>query len=54
MSGIQQKRKSLKSFKNRRKVIPVLIPKKGQGELSSTGQPAPRYTICLLYTSRRG
>lgn len=45
MAGIQQKRKSLKSFKNRRKVIPVLIPKKTQGEVSSTAQPAPRYTI---------
>lgn len=45
MAGIQQKRKSLKSFKNRRKLIPVLIQKKGQTELSSSSQPAPRYTI---------
>jgi small subunit ribosomal protein S18 len=45
MAVIQQKRKSLKSFKNRRKAIPVLIPKRGRVELSSTTQPAPRYTI---------
>ena len=45
MAGIQQKRKTLKSFKNRRKVIPVLIPKKGQAQVSTTAQPAPRYTI---------
>lgn len=36
MAGIQQKRKSLKSFKNRRKVIPVLIPKKGKAEVSTS------------------
>ena len=45
MAGIQQKRKNLKSFKNRRKVIPVLIPKKSQRELSSSTHPAPRYII---------
>ena len=45
MAGIQQKRKSTKSFKNRRKVIPVLILKKGQTAVSTTAQPAPRYTI---------
>lgn len=45
MTGIQQKRKSVKIFKNRRKVVPVLIKKKGQSELWSTTQPAPRYTI---------
>lgn len=45
MAGIQQKRKSLKSFKNRRKVIPVLIAKKGQFDVSNATQPAPRYTI---------
>jgi len=45
MAGIQQKRKSLKSFKNRRKVIPVIIPKKGQTEVSTLAQPAPRYKI---------
>jgi small subunit ribosomal protein S18 len=45
MAGIQQKRKSPKSFKNRRKVIPVLIPKKGTVDISSTANPAPRYTI---------
>ena len=45
MVTIQQKRKSPKSFKNRRKLIPVLIPKKGQVELSSSPQNAPRYTI---------
>ena len=31
MAGIQQKRKSPKSFKSRRKAIPVVILKKGQG-----------------------
>lgn len=45
MAGIQQKRKNLKSFKSRRKVIPVIIPKKGQTEISNSAQPAPRYTI---------
>jgi small subunit ribosomal protein S18 len=45
MAGIQQKRKSPKSFKNRRKVLPVLIPKKGQMGISNPAQSAPRYTI---------
>ncbi len=45
MAGIQQKRKFQKSFKSRRKVVPVLIRKKGQTEFSNTPQPAPRYTI---------
>lgn len=45
MAGIQQKRKFQKSFKNRRKVVPVLIRKKGQTDFSTTAQPAPRYTI---------
>ena len=45
MAGILQNRRTVKSFKNRRKVIPVLIPKKGQADVSTTAQPAPRYTI---------
>nr|NP_045806.1 ribosomal protein S18 [Chlorella vulgaris]P56353.1 RecName: Full=Small ribosomal subunit protein bS18c; AltName: Full=30S ribosomal protein S18, chloroplastic [Chlorella vulgaris]QGN74942.1 ribosomal protein S18 [Chlorella vulgaris]QGN75051.1 ribosomal protein S18 [Chlorella vulgaris]QSJ54194.1 ribosomal protein S18 [Chlorella vulgaris]QSV10849.1 ribosomal protein S18 [Chlorella vulgaris]USG56531.1 ribosomal protein S18 [Chlorella vulgaris] len=45
MAGIQQKRKTIKSFKTRRKVVPVLIPKKGQAVISNTGEPASRYII---------
>lgn len=45
MAVIQQKRKNSKSIKNRRKSIPVLIPKKGQALVSNSTQPAPRYTI---------
>lgn len=45
MAGIQQKRKTTKSFKNRRKALPVIIPKKGDSQLLNTTQPAPRYTI---------
>ncbi len=45
MAGIQQKRKSPKSLKGRRKAIPVVILKKGQGTLWNNTQPAPRYTI---------
>ena len=45
MAGIQQKRKSPKSSKGRRKAIPVVILKKGQGTLWNNTQPAPRYTI---------
>ena len=45
MAGIQQKRKSPKSLKGRRKAIPVVIFKKGQGTLWNNTQPAPRYTI---------
>jgi len=44
MAVVQQKRKITKSFKNRRKSIPVFIPKKGELGLSSAN-PAPRYTI---------
>jgi len=45
MAGMQQTRKYQKSFKNRRKVVPVLIRKKGQTDLNPTSQPAPRYTV---------
>lgn len=45
MAGIQQKRKTLKSFKNRRKAIPVVIPKKSQTLGTTTTQPAPRFLI---------
>lgn len=45
MTGLQQKRKSPKFFKGRRKPIPVVIIKKGQGNRWNTNQPAPRYTI---------
>ena len=45
MAGIQQKRKSPKSLKGRRKAIPVVILKRGQGTLWNNTQPAPRYTI---------
>ena len=42
MSANQQKRKTFKSVKARRKPIPVVILKKGNATLL---QPAPRYTI---------
>lgn len=45
MAAVQQKRKFQKSFKNRRKVVPVLIRKKSQTDFSNNQQPAPRYTI---------
>ena len=45
MAGVQQKRKSTKSFKYRRKSIPVVIPKKGQLPGSSSSEPVSRYTI---------
>jgi small subunit ribosomal protein S18 len=45
MAVIQQKRKNFKSFKRRRKALPVIIPKKGHAAVSSPTQPASRYTI---------
>lgn len=45
MAVIQQKRKNQKSFKNRRKTLPVLIPRKNEVLISSITQPAPRYII---------
>ena len=45
MAGIQQKRKISKSYKNRRKAIPVVIPKKSQPSEASSTQPAPRFLI---------
>lgn len=45
MAGIQQKRKISKSYKNRRKAIPVVIPKKNQPSEVSSTQPAPRFLI---------
>ena len=42
MAGLQQKRKSPKSLKGRRKAIPVVILKTGQGTLWNNTQPAPR------------
>jgi small subunit ribosomal protein S18 len=45
MAATQQKRKTFKSFKNRRKPIPVVILKKGMTTNLTSAQPAPRYTI---------
>jgi ribosomal protein S18 len=45
MAVIQQKRKNFKSFKRRRKALPVIIPKNGHAAVSSPTQPASRYTI---------
>jgi ribosomal protein S18 len=45
MAEIQQKRKSFKSFKIVVKVVPVITPKKGQTDVSTLSQPAPRYKI---------
>lgn len=47
MAEVQQKRKTFKSFKkkNRRKIIPVFIPKKGQSEISLETQSASPYKI---------
>jgi small subunit ribosomal protein S18 len=45
MAGIQQKQTGKKGFKLRRKPIPVLILKSGQGGVWNTNQPAPRSTI---------
>lgn len=45
MAGIQQKRKISKSYKNRRKAIPVVIPKQSKYGEASSSQPAPRFLI---------
>lgn len=45
MAGIQQKQTGKRGFKSRRKPIPVLILKSGQGSVWNTNQPAPRSTI---------
>jgi small subunit ribosomal protein S18 len=45
MAGIQQKQTGKRGFKSRRKPIPVLILKSGQGGVWNTNQPAPRSTI---------
>lgn len=45
MAAIQQKRKSLKAMKSRRKPIPVVIVKKGYDKSWNSNHPAPRYTI---------
>lgn len=45
MAGIQQKQQGKKSFKSRRKPIPVVILKSGQGGIWNTNQPASRSTI---------
>jgi ribosomal protein S18 len=45
MAGLQQQRKTRKGFKNRRKAIPVVIMKRGKGEIWNSSQPAPRSTI---------
>jgi len=45
MAGIQQKQPGKKGFKSRRKPIPVLILKSGQGSVWNATQPAPRSTI---------
>jgi small subunit ribosomal protein S18 len=45
MAGIQQKQTGKKGFKSRRKPIPVIILKSGQGGVWNTNQPAPRSTI---------
>lgn len=45
MAGIQQKQTGKKGFKSRRKPIPVLILKSGQGGVWNSNQPAPRSTI---------
>lgn len=45
MVTIQKKRKNLKSSKNRRKSIPVIISKKGQGNIWNLNEPAPRFLM---------
>jgi small subunit ribosomal protein S18 len=45
MAELQRKQKNSKLVKGRRKPLPVLIVKKGQGSLWSNTQPAPRYSI---------
>jgi small subunit ribosomal protein S18 len=45
MVTIQQKRKSFKYNKGRRKPIPVLISKKGQSGVWNSNEPAPRYLV---------
>jgi small subunit ribosomal protein S18 len=45
MAELQRKQKNSKLLKGRRKPLPVLIVKKGQGSLWSNTQPAPRYSI---------
>lgn len=46
MAVIQQKQTIKKGFKSRRKPIPVVILKSGQGGVwGTTNQPAPRSTI---------
>jgi len=45
MVGIQQQKQLKKNSKSRRKSIPVLIFKTGQGNIWNTNQPAPRSTI---------
>lgn len=45
MADIQHKPKIYKFSKGRRKSIPVIIIKKGEGSLWNSTQPAPRYTI---------
>ncbi len=54
MAAIQQKRKTGKSFKTKRKAVPVLIQKKGQNQQSNIAQPAPRYTINYKNTKLLG
>ena len=54
MAVIQQKRKSQKPFKNRRKSIPVVIRKKGETGASTLAQPASRYTIDYKNTKLLG
>ena len=45
MAVLQQKQQGKKGFKSRRKPIPVVILKSGQGGIWNTNQPAPRSTI---------
>jgi len=45
MVTIQQKRKNRKSIKSRRKPIPVIISKHGQGIRWNINEPAPRYLL---------
>nr|YP_009106603.1 ribosomal protein S18 [Dicloster acuatus]AIT95448.1 ribosomal protein S18 [Dicloster acuatus] len=40
-----QKRKNIKSNKSRRKPIPVIISKKGQGTRCNMNETAPRYLM---------
>ncbi len=45
MADIQRKQRNVKGSKGRRKPLPVLIVKKGQGSLWSLNQPAPKLSI---------